>query len=763
MHMKLHALLATAAALAAAASCSSGPKPLAVTPSESDLQFESLATRWDEAVPLGNATIGALVWQKDSALRMSLDRTDLWDLRPMDSLAGPRYSFDWVLSKIKEGDYAPVQEKFDWPYNREPAPSKIPGAALEFLGISSPSDSVRLYINNALCEARWDDGTTLRTFVSADKPVGWFRFDHVSDSIMPMLREPSYTVDASEKNGNDQAWGSLARLGYEQGTIERTPNSIVYHQPGYGDFCYDVAVKWVRADSTLTGVWSVTSSMAPEKAAELCDQALERGIDADYDAHMAYWDAFWKQSSVTVPDPALQKQYDNEMYKLGSAARSDSYPISLQAVWTADNGSLPPWKGDYHHDLNTQLSYWPVYAGNHLDEGMGYLNTLWDQRDTYKAYTKQYFGTEGMNVPGVCTLTGEPMGGWIQYSMSPTCGAWLAHHFYLHWLYSADDDFLAEKAYPFAKDVATYLEQISYVDDDGVRQLPASSSPEMHDNSLNAWFPTMTNYDNALMRALFAEAADMADALGLADESERWTADLASMPAFDVDDEKALTIAQGLPYQESHRHFSHAMALYPLELIDVADSPQAAEIVNATIKRLTDVGPDYWTGYSYSWLANLQARARNGEGARDALRIFAECFCLPNTFHANGDQSGTGKSRFTYRPFTLEGNFAFAGGVQEMLMQSHRGMIEVFPAIPSDWADASFSDLRARGAFLVSAAKENGKVTRIEITSEKGKPLRLLLPEEGMVIKGLADYTITDGILSAPTTPGQRITLTNKQ
>lgn len=92
---------------------------------------------------------------------------------------------------------------------------------------------------------------------------------------------------------------------------------------------------------------------------------------------------------------------------------------------------------------------------------MGYLNTLWNQRDAYKRYTRRYFGTEGMNIPGVCTLTGEPMGGWIQYSMSQTVAAWLAQHFYLQWKYSADRTFLKERAYPFIKDVAIYLEQIS--------------------------------------------------------------------------------------------------------------------------------------------------------------------------------------------------------------------------------------------------------------------------------------------------------------
>ena len=96
---------------------------------------------------------------------------------------------------------------------------------------------------------------------------------------------------------------------------------------------------------------------------------------------------------------------------------------------------------DYHHDLNTELSYWPAYTGNHLQEAMGYLNTLWNQRDVFREFTKTYFGTQGLNVPGVTTLTGEPMGGWVQYSLSPTIGAWLAHHFFLQWKYDQNPDF----------------------------------------------------------------------------------------------------------------------------------------------------------------------------------------------------------------------------------------------------------------------------------------------------------------------------------
>lgn len=127
---------------------------------------------------------------------------------------------------------------------------------------------------------------------------------------------------------------------------------------------------------------------------------------------------------------------------------------------------------------------------------------------------------------------------------------------------------------------------------------------------------------------------------------------------------------------------------------------------------MQEVGPDWWCGYSYSWFGNMKARAFDGEGAAQALKTFAECFCSPNTFHANGDQTNSGKSKFTYRPFTLEGNFAFASGIQEMLMQSHTGIIRIFPAVPASWQDISFQDLRAMDAFLVSAEQKVARCSK---------------------------------------------------
>ncbi|MBE7401032.1 hypothetical protein IN666_16230 [Bacteroides fragilis] len=729
-----------------------------VTPSESDLVFTGLARSWDEAMPLGNATVGALVWQRDSSLRLSLDRTDLWDLRPVDSLSGDNFRFSWVKEHIRTKDYLPVQKKLDWPYDMNPAPSKIPGAAIEFPleKIGAPTQ-VRLYLNNALCEANWADGTQMQTFVHATEPVGWFVFRNLKTPIEPSILTPVYNKTKPDGSLDPVSGQDLHRLGYQQGETVREGNRITYHQKGYGDFWYDVVVCWKQEGETLYGTWSVTSSLSGEKAAEKAEAALQRGLKQDYQAHLEYWDKYWAQSSVTLPDSILQKQYQNEMYKFASTTREHSYPISLQAVWTADNGKLPPWKGDYHHDLNTQLSYWPAYTGNHLTEGMGYLNTLWNQRDTYKRYTRQYFGTEGMNIPGVCTLTGEPMGGWIQYSMSQTVAAWLAQHFYLHWKYSADRTFLKERAYPFLKDVAIYLEQVSEVTPEGVRKLEFSSSPEVFDNSLQAWFSDMTNYDLAMMHFLFKAAAELAHELNLTDESSHWTALEAQLPDYDVDEEGCLTFAKGYPYNESHRHFSHAMAIHPMGLIDWSDGEKSQHIIRATLKRLDEVGPDYWTGYSYSWLANMKARAFDGKGAAQALRTFAECFCLKNTFHANGDQTKSGKSRFTYRPFTLEGNFAFASGIQEMLLQSHTGTIRIFPALPEEWKDASFEGLRAMGAFLVSAQMEGGEITRVRIYSEKGGMLKIARPG---TLKPDKNYTLSgQDILNIDTQAGEWIEL----
>lgn len=623
-------------------------------------------------------------------------------------------------------------------------------------------------IKDAVCEVKWANGITLKTFVDAVKPLGWFRFKNVSGDFKPHLIAPRYQGEV-KVSGDPVGGDDLSRLGYKQGTIKQDGNSITYHQEGWGGFTYDINIRWKRVDSkTVEGVWSISSQYpnkpVNKKAALVTQNAILANFNKDFIAHAKWWDNFWSKSAIHVPDTLIEKQWYLEQYKFGSVARADAPPISLQAVWTADNGRIPPWKGDYHHDLNTQLSYWPSYSGNHLDEAMGYINHMEENKANYKRYTKLYFGTDGIAVPGVTTLDGTEMGGWIQYSLSPTVSSWLGQHYYLQWRYSMDRTFLKNKAYPWIKGAALFLENITVKDANGHRKLKISSSPEINDNDLSAWFSENTNYDLALMKFTFKAAAELATELGLKAEAAKWSGLLNEFDDFSITDKDELKFAPSLDYKESHRHFSHMMAIHPLGLIKWEDGAKAQSIIKNTIQLLDKVGPDYWCGYSYSWLANIKARAKDGEGAAKDLQIFAKAFCSINSFHLNGDQTKSGLSKFQYRPFTLEGNFAFAAGLQEILLQSYAGFIEIMPAVPVEWKDASFENLRTEGAFLVSAKKAGGQVDEVKIVSEKGGATRLKLPFKTHFVASNTDFKVKsdgNGFLELTAKPGAILVLKN--
>ena len=701
------------------------------------LHVERLPRTWDEGIPLGNGLLGALVWQKDSVLRISIDRADLWDSRPIEEFARPEFSFSWVTGQFQKGDYKPVQDLFDVPYDRDPAPTKLPAGALEFpLPKGVPLKSVDLRLEDAVCVVTWKNGMRFETFVEADKQRGWFQIQDVRGSMKPAIAPPPYNVRSDKQEGvNSGPEGNdLRRLGYPPPVVNVGRKEITYRQKCADGSSYLVSVRWSQtASKTVVGCWTITNSnpyplTKPSVEPARVELTVET-YEAAYRAHATWWKEFWNHSSLRIPDSTLERQWYLEQYKFGSASRRGAPPITLQAIWTADNGRLPPWKGDFHNDLNTQLSYWPCYSANHLDEGLAFLDWLWQIKPVSERYTKTYFGTSGLNVPGVATLAGEPMGGWIQYSLSPTVSAWLAQHFYLHWRYSLDTSFLLSRAYPWTRAVAVHLDELARTDSSGKRQLPLSSSPEINDNRITAWFRETTNFDIALIRWLYGAAGEMALSLGKADDARRWQRIQSEWPDLALSDSGGkLLVAPGVELYESHRHFSHLMAIHPLGLLDWDKGEPDRQIIRASLSDLERLGTDLWCGYSYSWLGSMWARARDGEKAANALKTFATCFCLPNSFHVNGDQSGTGKSKFTYRPFTLEGNFAFASGLQEMLLQSQGGLIRLFPAIPASWKKTSFKNFRAEGAFLITAAMRDGSLDSVRIFPEKDALLKLLNP-----------------------------------
>jgi alpha-L-fucosidase 2 len=723
---------------------------------EHNLVFDSLAKRWDEAIPLGNGWIGALIWQKNDKLRLSLDRVDLWDDRPMPEI--DKLKFSWVVEQVKKGEYDTVQKLGDVPYEKYAAPTKIPGAALEFdLAKLGNVVSNELDIQTGLSEIKFANGIVFRNYIHATYNTGYFGFENLTTTdIIPELIIPNYNSGKPGKTGNSVEGIGLERLGYKKGNITRTKNSIRYHQPAWSTNYYEVLVKWYKLPgNSLIGQWTITNN----KPAQLQDPDFKLKEPTGWPSHSKWWNDYWKRSSVSLPDKKLERQYYLEMYKFACVARSNTPPISLQAVWTADNGNLPPWKGDFHHDLNTQLSYWPGYASNHLDLTASYTNWLWKVKEVNRKWTDRYFGKGGINVPGVTTISGKEMGGWIQYSMSPTTALWVAQHFYWQWKYSMDKVFLKERCYPYVGEVERYIaEMLNDVrNKNGKSILPLSSSPEYHDNDIKAWFSDITNYDLSLVKSFYDFGMEVTTTAYDRRPNE-WIGVKMTLPELDVN-ETGLTVAPGQNLDASHRHHSPYMAIYPMCLLDVDNDK---EIIENSIKHIEEKGTRQWCGYSFSWMACIYARARQAEKAVRQLQIFASNFCSPNSFHLNGDQKGGEYSSFTYRPFTLEGNFAFAQGVHELLLQTRNGHIEIFPAVPDDWKDVSFKTLRTEGAFLISAEKENGVPSQATITAEQGGILRLKMPFKTFYITNLQKkYKLEKGILEVVMKKGEKITIKN--
>lgn len=681
-------------------------------PGPAPLRLSAPIATWDEAIPLGNGLLGGLLWGGGRTINLSLDRGDLWDLRPAAPFGQPGYTWPDLLRLVKEGKEDSLHHRFDEPYDNVPHPTKISAGRI-VITLDSSSTATDFGLDPATAEGSVAlTRGAVRGFFSATAPVALFRLP------------PGARISI-------QGPASLGKLGYRPGTAHAEGRLHWYVQDAALGLRYVVAAgARTEGDHQLLAV-TVTSTTDGADPVHLARRriagALREGYDRARAPHLAWWRRFWAASSISVPDTAIQHHLELVRYFYGAASRPGAPPMPLQGVWTADEGNLPPWKGDFHNDLNTQLTYLAAHAAG-LDDALdSWLDFNWKLRPAYQRFARDFYGTAGAAVPGVMAQDGQPLGGWAQYSLSPVMGAWVAQSFYLAWRYSMDPTFLRDRAYPFLADIGTNLEALLESGPDGTRRLPISSSPEIFDNSMKAWLPSPSNFDVALLRWLFGALDETATALGRGAEARRWHTVQSALPALTTDSTGSLGFTADLPYAESHRHFSHAMAIHPLGLLS-PDHPGEARIINRTLDRIERFGPDWWTGYSYAWMSAMLARAGRGNEALRYLETYRNAFLLRNGFHANGDQTRSGFSKMTYRPFTLEGNFQALEAAEEMLLQSWGGVVRIFPAVSDRWAEASFTNLRAEGGFRVSARRAGGMTTSVDITAPRGGLLRLRDP-----------------------------------
>lgn len=686
------------------------------------LELAAPIATWDEAVPLGNGLLGGLLWGGDATLRLSLDRGDLWDERPAPGDPIGTFTYAEMARLVGQKRNAEISDRFDARGYDQTYPTKIPAGRIEFdLAPGAKIDGFELDLATATGRAKLAGGGAVEGFFNAIEPVAMVRVPLPAWKGLRLL-----------------APGSVKKLGYPAAVPGAAEGAVWFTQAAADGrrFC-------VCAGTRREGAFEIVAItvVAPQDggtdvsaaARERVAAALQAGYDAQHDGHMAWWRAFWAISSVTVPDAEVQRHYNLVQYFYGSASRRGAPPMPLQGVWTADDGDLPPWKGDYHHDLNTEMTYMGYQASARFDEGRAYLDLMDGLLPTFRRFARDFYGAPGAAVPAVMTLGGHPMGGWAQYSASPVHGAWIGQIFYLHWRYTRDEKFLREVAYPWCREVGECLRSLLRPDANGVLVLPLSASPEAWNNSARAWLTPNSNYDIACLRMLFLANEEMARELGDTPAAAQWSEAAASLGPLHINSHDVLMLSRDENLTFSHRHFATLMGIYPFNLVTIEGSDRDRAVIHASLAEIDRLGVVEWCGYSYTWMAALRARVGEPEAALWHLKAYLRAFVLRNGFHANGDQTGLGFSSFRYRPVTLEGNFLACAAVHEMLLQSwdprpgegRRGPIRVFPATPWRWHDAAFSDLAAEGGRRVSAHRENNATTWLRVVATTGGEVRI--------------------------------------
>jgi alpha-L-fucosidase 2 len=715
---------------AAPANLASETLPMHTYLAQHDLIYEAAPREWEEGIPLGNGDMGALVWGDGAPLRFTLDKYDVWETRsvwPRD----PRYNYRGLRELIAAKQFDEAEHIFmdEGREAKNPSPTRLPMPRLELdFGAAPSAYAARLDLYNA---------TVAGTLSLPTGTLNWSAFVHSAKNVLVVrLKLPAGAelkkLKVSLDHLDEAARQRLAVMGYaaaETGTVG-AKTWLEQRLPANGRYVvmHEQVKKGQELSVYVTIVYKPDDSDPKPEAEKNLDEAAGEAAEALAATHGKFWRDHWQRSFLTIPDAKLENLFYVEMYKLGCCSRPGKFPISLQGIWTKD-GSLPPWAGDYHLDMNVQESYWPVYASNHLDAGQPLYERFFQNLPRYQKMCHDFFGFEGAHARCEQALDGSPIFGWYTANFFPGCGTWLALHYWTHWLYSRDKDFLRERAYPFMRPFMQTYSNLLEEGQDGRLHIPLDTSPEFQGDEGAAWGHDPTG-ELALIRALGGALIEAAAILGVNEpELPRWR-DIRARLAEYARDSSGLMLWPGQPLTESHRHFTHLLAIHPLGLLNIEGSDADRKLIATSLATIRWKGTGAWTGWSFPWMSLIASRAGEPFMAYNMLQEYLR-FISTNTFHLNGDPRHFGDSGFDYKPVTLEAGFACAAALMEMLLQSWGGKIRVFPSLPEFWPAAYFEKLRAEGAFLVTARREKCHTQFVEITSEAGGTCRVKNPFAG--------------------------------
>lgn len=408
---------------------------------------------------------------------------------------------------------------------------------------------------------------------------------------------------------------------------------------------------------------------------------------------------------------------------MSSSWKPGVLPANLQGIW--NDLYKAPWNADFHTNINLQMNYWPAEICN-LPETSEILTSFMERLTVPGSVTaRETYGAKGWTIHHLTDAfgrTGVADGVW---GITPLNGPWMTFPVYEHFLFTADTTFLRNKAYPLIKGATEFVLDFLVESPEGYLVTNPSHSPEnsfrVQETGQVAELTYSATIDTEIIRALFDYCIQASEILGTDQEFAALLAKTEKRLPPVVVNSKGVIQEWIKDYDEpepGHRHMSHLLGLYPLAQF-TPETPELYQAAQATIERRLSYGGGH-TGWSRAWIVNMFARLQNGEKAYENLIELFRKSTLPNLLD-------------NHPPFQIDGNFGGTAGIAEMLLQSHRGGLDILPALPVALPEGSISGICGRGGFELSMNWSGGALSSLEVISRAGGVLSLRYHDKSFI------------------------------